>query len=160
MFFKCFVKWYGTILYQNLVKMPTPSEVYDMGREYRNAGFPGALGSMDCVHTRLWSVAAQNRVTATGKEKYASRVYEVIVNHRGIILSVASGFHGSVSDKTICRFDESIMLIQSGYYKDCTYEVYTSEDTQGHVLPHSFPYHHIIIITLKKVSKFNISQIS
>ena len=79
--------------------MPTVAQARQNGIEYEKAGFPGVIGSVDCVHVRQWSIAANLKQTATGKEKYPSRAYEVIVNHRKLIIAVSPGFYGSWNDK-------------------------------------------------------------
>ena len=36
--------------------MPTLEEVESNGAEYSHAGIPGTIGSIDCVHVRLWNI--------------------------------------------------------------------------------------------------------
>jgi hypothetical protein len=61
----------------------------------------------------------------TGKEHYPSRAFEVMVNHRRKVLHCTLGFHGSVNDKTIIRFDKAALSIKSGAYSSLCTEVFT-----------------------------------
>ena len=103
--------------------MPLVAELYDNGAEYRVSGFPGCVCSVDCVHVRVWGVAANLKQVSTGKEKFPSRVFEAAVNHRGMIVSATKGFYGSVSDKSIVKFDGAMMAMKNGLYDANTYEL-------------------------------------
>jgi len=86
-FHKRFMKWYAEVRFPLAVKMPTLDELDGHCAEYAAAGVPGAPMSVDVVHIRLWNVAANLKQLSTGKEKFPSRAYEVMVNHRGIFIS-------------------------------------------------------------------------
>lgn len=64
---------------------------------------------------------------STGKEKFPSRVFEGAVNHRGIVVSATKGFYGSVSDKSVVKFDGAMMAMKNGMYVKNTYEIYNEE---------------------------------
>lgn len=49
------------------------------------------------------------------------------VNHRGVIISATKGFYGSVSDKSIVKFDGAMMAMKKGLYDKNTYDVYDDE---------------------------------
>ena len=57
--------------------MPALDEVHDNGTEYSNAGFPGCVCSVDCVHVRVWGVSSNLKQVSTGKEKFPSRVFKL-----------------------------------------------------------------------------------
>ena len=59
-FFHGFVTWYAQYVYPELVKLPgaTEDEVERNGWEYKLAGFPLCLGSIDVVHIRQWLLSA------------------------------------------------------------------------------------------------------
>lgn len=126
-FFNKFMEWYSTTVFPLVVKMPTVEELHNNGAEYRAAGFPGCVCSVDCVHVRVWGVSANLKQVSTGKEKYPSRVFEAAVNHRGIIVSATKGFYGSVSDKSIVKFDGAMMQMKNGIYDANTYNLYDAE---------------------------------
>jgi hypothetical protein len=121
------MEWYSTTVFPLVVKMPALHEVYDNGAEYRVAGFPGCICSVDCVHVRVWGASANLKQVSTGKEKFPSRVFEAAVNHRGIIVSATKGFYGSVSDKSIVKFDGAMMAMKNGMYDENKYNVYDVE---------------------------------
>lgn len=43
-----------------------------------------------------------------GKESFPTRVYEVVVNHSKLIISVSAGAPGATSDKTVMRSDSFV----------------------------------------------------
>jgi hypothetical protein len=104
-FFKKFMKWYSTRVFPEVVQMPSLGELDYNGAEYSSAGFPGCVCSVDCVHVRVWGVSANLKQISTGKEHFPSRVFEVAVNRRGMIVSATKGFYGSVVD--IMPFERS-----------------------------------------------------
>jgi hypothetical protein len=69
------------------------------------AGVPNALGSIDAVHIRLWNVASNLKQVSTGKDKYPTRAFNVVANHRWVVLAAQKGAFGSTNDKTLVRFD-------------------------------------------------------
>ena len=62
-----------------------------------------------------------------GKEHYPSRAYEVLVNHRKLILNVTQGFYGATNDKTIVRFDKAAMDLKAGKYAHFEQEVFDAK---------------------------------
>jgi hypothetical protein len=122
-FFIKFMTWYSTVVFPTVVKMPILEELHDNGAEYRVSGFPGCVCSVDCVHVRLWGVSANLKQVSTGKEKFPSRVFEAAVNHRDMIVSATKGFYGSVSDKSIVKFDGAMMAMKNGLYDSNRYEI-------------------------------------
>jgi hypothetical protein len=46
--------WYSTRVFPEVVKMPTMEELDVNGAEYRAAGFPGCVCSVDCVHVHMY----------------------------------------------------------------------------------------------------------
>ena len=126
-FFSKFMMWYSSVVFPLVVRMPTLEELHDNGAEYRVSGFPGCVCSVDCVHVRVWGVSANLKQVSTGKEKFPSRVFEAAVNHRGMIVSATKGFYGSVSDKSIVKFDGAMMAMKNGLYVANTYQLYNDE---------------------------------
>lgn len=130
-FFKKFMRWYAETVFPEVVRMPTLAELKENGQEYDLAGFPGSGFSVDCVHVRVWGVSANLKQISTGKEKFPSRVFEAVVNHRGTILAATRGFYGSVNDKSIVKFDGAMVALRNGCYAENTYDIY---DADGNVL--------------------------
>jgi hypothetical protein len=127
-FFEKFVFWYSDVIFKETVVLPKVEDLDMNGIEYARAGFPGCLGSIDCVHVRLWNCAANLKQVASGKEKFPSRAFEVMVNHRRMILSCTDqGFHGSYNDKTIVKFDGAMIKIRDGLYAEYEYNIYEED---------------------------------
>ena len=80
------------------------------------------------MHVRVWGVSANLKQVSTGKESFPSRVFEVAVNRRGMILSATKGFYGSVIDKTLLKFDSAMVNMRDGCYASYAYQLY---DAQG-----------------------------
>lgn len=127
LFFVNFMKWYSTSVFPHVVKMPTLEEIRNNGAEYESAGFPGCLGSVDCVHMRCRNLAHNLKQTSTGKAKFPSRVFECVTNHRGQILACTRGFYGSVSDKSIVKFDGAMVAVRKGCYAKNEYAIYSRD---------------------------------
>jgi hypothetical protein len=125
-FFYKFVCWYGTKVFDEVVRLPEVDDIESNGAEYARAGFPATIGSVDCVHVRLWLVSNNLKQFSTGKEGYPSIAFEVIVNHRREIIGVSLGFYGSVPDKNIVRFDDNIHAVRDKYnnYKTHIYSIF------------------------------------
>jgi Plant transposon protein len=123
-FFKNFMHWYSTRVFPEVLKMPTMEELDVNGAEYRAAGFPGCVCSVDCVHVRVWGVSVNLKQVCTGKEHFPSRVFEVSVNRRGMILAATKGLYGSVVDQTVVKFDSAMVNMRNGCYSDYEYHVY------------------------------------
>ena len=128
-FFKKFMHWYSVRVFPEVVKMPCLEELDSNSAEYSLAGFPGCVCSVDCVHVRVWGVSANLKQISTGKEKFPSRVFEVAVNRRGMILASTKGFYGSVTDETIVKFDSAMVSMKEGCYSSYQYSLYDAEGT-------------------------------
>jgi len=131
-FMLAFTDWMANVVYKEFVKMPEVSEVDSNGHEYMLAGLPGTIFSMDCVHIRMWGLFASLKVLFTGKEKFASRVYEVCVNHRRLILNVTIGFPGALNDIQVSSFDPANNAVRKGKYKNYSCLIY-GKDGQKNV---------------------------
>ena len=129
-FFPKFCKWYAEDIAPQVIKMPDPQNEEEFRRncaEYIAACFPLCLGSIDVVHIRQWLCSANLKNQMVGKEHYPSRAYEVLVNHRKLILNVTQGFYGATNDKTIVRFDKAAMDLKAGKYAHFEQEVFDAK---------------------------------
>ena len=95
---------------------------------YDRLGFPGCIGSTDCVHLRWERCPVGDRSLHKGKEGYPSISYEVTVDHTSKIIAATKGFPGAKNDKTIVRFDGFVSAIHDGdLYSNVSYKM--CEDT-------------------------------
>ena len=84
-------------------------------------GFPGCIGSTDCVHIRLECCAFGSRVLHKGTEGYPTLSYEVTADPAKNYCS-NTWFPGTRNDRTIVRFDVFVSDIHDGVkYQDVTY---------------------------------------
>lgn len=102
-----FLEKFSLEMYSIYVHGPRNSEeLNSVTSLYAACGFPGCVGSTDCVHIRweccpsMWSSAFKN-----GKHNYASIAYEMTVDHSKRFQSTTIGHYGTTSDKTIVKFD-------------------------------------------------------
>ncbi len=80
-FFHKFVE-YVAALYPEYVKAPeTDTEIRWVMEQYKRLGFPGCLGSIDCVHIHWERCPAMDANTHCGKEGYPTRAFEVTHTH-------------------------------------------------------------------------------
>jgi len=85
-FFIQFVHHFVEKLYDTNVFMPTTTdEIKELESQYRMVGFPGAIGSTDCVHIAWDQVPTQLKVECTGKEGFATLTYSVTCNRIGTL---------------------------------------------------------------------------
>jgi Plant transposon protein len=104
----------------------TDAEISSTMAVYNRLGFPGCIGSTDCVHIRWECCASGDRFLHKGKEGYPTLSYEVTVDHTSKIIAVTHGFPGTRNDQTIVRFDGFVTDIHDGIrYKDVTYPMNT-----------------------------------
>ena len=112
------------------IKYPkTATEAERSMQMYKELGFPGAVGSVDCTHVWWGNCPAGLSNLYTGKEKVPTIAYEVTVDHVGKCLYVSQGHPGSRSDKTIVKTDEFLQAIRKKeiLWNDVTFELYRSD---------------------------------
>ena len=83
----------------------TPEEIAKTMAVYDRLGFPGCIGSTDCVHIKWERCSAVDRVEHRGKEGFPTLSHEHTCDHTSKIIAVANGVPGGRSDQTIVRFD-------------------------------------------------------
>lgn len=104
-----------TSLKDDYIYMPMDEATYSrVVGEYTSRGFPGCIGSVDCVHIGWDRCPTQYHNVYTGKEGYPSIAYEVICTSRKFIQSVTVGHPGTRNDKHIVRTDESVTNLLYG----------------------------------------------
>ena len=102
-----FLDKFSKELYPVYVHGPRNSEEIDSVTSlYAASGFPGCVGSTDCVHIR-WEMCPSMWLSAfkNGKHSYASIAYEMTVDHSKRFQASTVGHYGSTSDMTIVKFD-------------------------------------------------------
>jgi hypothetical protein len=104
-----FVRQYVDDFYSDWVFLAeTPEQIEEVTNAYEVQGFPGCVGSVDCVHMQWGRCEFSQRHAHIGKEGFPTRAYEVIVDAVRRVRSVTPGFPGALNDKTIVRHDHAI----------------------------------------------------
>lgn len=114
-FFKLFSSFGRQVLYPLFVKVPSTNEEFEKTmHEFTNAGFPGCVGAVDCVHVRLWGCPEEYKILSTGKEKFPTRVFQVVCDFNRRVLHSTVGYYGSYNDKTVLVRDKFMNNLKSG----------------------------------------------
>lgn len=112
-----------------------PEEIDKIVSEYALLGFPGCIGSTDCVHIAWDRCPYKLRFEYTGKAHYPTVSFEVTCTHSRRILACSKGFPGSTNDKTIATFDEFIQGMKNGkLFGDCEFKVMVGENGEEEIL--------------------------
>jgi len=126
-FFHDFVRLYSTHVYPIAVRWPDPDETRDILETARRAGFPGKIGSMDCVHFTHDGMAANLKVAASkgGSSGPKTVAYCVVVRHDRRVLDVSRGVLGATNDKNIVGYNSLAMAIHRGtaYYGEFEFQL-------------------------------------
>lgn len=124
-FFHKFCFYFANKLFDVYCGPPTTEEeISSVTRAYGLLGFPGCIGSVDCVHVAWDRAPHLVRWKYIGKEHYPTVAYEVTCTHARKIISCSSGFPGSHNDKTIVRFDEFVTALNTKkMYSDIKFPV-------------------------------------
>jgi Plant transposon protein len=127
-----FLDKFSKEMYPIYVHGPRNSEeVNSITSLYGAAGFPGCIGSTDCVHIRwdmcpsLWFSSFKN-----GKNSYASISYEMTVDHSKRFQSMTIGHYGTTSDKTVVKFDGFVEAVRfADLYTQAEFKLQEDENT-------------------------------
>jgi len=113
-FFHLFVVRFSKAFSSRFIRAPAiASEVQEASDLYARLGFPGCVGSIDCTHVRWVKCPSQTLHSHVGKEKFASRVFQVVVDATRRILVFTSSAPGSVSDKSVAHVDPFIRTLRT-----------------------------------------------
>jgi hypothetical protein len=102
-FFHIFIKWGHHELFKKYVRMPQSAiEMQEHTKEMVLAGLNGCIGSVDATHVGMLRCPYARRNAHKGhKEGFPARSYNIIVNHRRLILSTTCGHPSRWNDISI-----------------------------------------------------------
>ena len=136
-FFHKFILFGSTELYEKFVRNPSSAEeAVHHTEEYRQAGLPGCVGSMDATHILLERVEYRLRQNHLGYKmaQHTARAYNITVNHRRRILATTKGHPARWNDKTLVLFDDFAVSLNEGRkMQDFTFELY-EKDVHGSII--------------------------
>eukprot|EP00961_Rhodomonas_salina_P004726 64111-Rhodomonas_salina.1 len=92
----------------------TDDEIEATLHAYEQRGFPGCIGSADGVHVAWDRAPAMDLPWYKGKEHYPTLAYQCTVDHAGRCIACTMGFPGTVTDKTIARYDTFMQSVHTG----------------------------------------------
>ena len=106
----------STELYKKFVVTPTRAEdAAHHTEEYKQAGLPGCVGSMDATHIMLERVEYRLRQNHLGfKMSHTARTCNITVNYRRRILATTTGYPACWNDKTLVLFDDFVVSLNEG----------------------------------------------
>lgn len=97
---------------------------------YSASGFPGCVGSTDCVHVR-WEMCPSmwTSVFKNGKHSYCTIAYEMTVDHSKRLMATTRGHYDTTSDKTIVKFDGFIRKVKhDDFYVSVEFKLQVDEN--------------------------------
>ena len=112
------------------IRPPDPTNVEEMKccmHPYSAAGMHGAFCSTDGVALSWDNAPAQLRPLMLGKVPYPHVGFNCTVNHARRFIAVSQVFAGSHNDKTKALFDDFIMSVRAGKYKDVPVDLHDAE---------------------------------
>ena len=134
-FFHDFIDKFVHKYYHDFIKVPEGAALGKCLAEYQALGFPGAVGSMDCVHVR-WDMCPFSLTNlCKGKEGYQTIAFNVTVDHNRLIMASSRIFLGTFNDKSIVKFDKyATNLHEKRSFTDVTYNLFTDngEEVERH----------------------------
>ena len=128
---KFIIDWVSkmNLLKDKWIKCPNPrvpEEIQPAMKIYDRLGFPGCIGSTDCVNIALARCPHSLKNIHTGKDGYPTLGFNCTVNHHRKFLHVANACPGSWNDKSKVRFDSFVNEVRDGDYKNIEFKVQSS----------------------------------
>lgn len=134
--FHKFIEWGSTVLFSRHVTAPQDLvTTLAQEHEFRTAGLPGCVGSMDATHVALEKCSFRLRQAHLAQKlPHAARTYNIVVNHRRRILSTTHGHPARWNDKSLVKFDPFVMgLKKKQIHQDLAFEL-CDYDAEGLVI--------------------------
>jgi hypothetical protein len=118
-------------MYDEYICMPSGDDLERVTAQYARMGFPGCVGSTDCVHF-YWDRCPHNvRHLHQGKEGKPTVAYSLIADHSRRIRSLTVGHPGARNDKSISQYDRSIQDIRAKrLYQNESFKLYDAHGRQ------------------------------
>jgi hypothetical protein len=105
-FHEQFCRWGEKAAKEHITMPESKEDLLHVLRQYEEKGFPGCVGSIDCVHL-IWDKCPAGALSSCkGKGSFPTLAFEVVCSNTRKILSVSQFFYGTTNDKTIAMADE------------------------------------------------------
>jgi len=103
------------------------TELRRVSKYYDEVGLPGCCGSMDVVHVKWSSCPTRDHNRAKGKVGYPTLAFQCITDYNRRVIGIFSPQFGTRNDKEIVKVDLNVYHIRHGWYKDVSWNYYTSD---------------------------------
>jgi hypothetical protein len=123
--FYLFLDWHWDILYIHIIVPETKEEIDHVENLYRLIGYPGCVGSVDCVHVPWgayrWTL--QTKCKNKQKQTPTTVVFEVVCSHTPRVLNVSEMFWGTCGDSRIVKYDTAVHEVMDGRFYVLPFEL-------------------------------------
>lgn len=127
-FFKDFCRVFRQHYEKEFIRPLSGEEFARAVANYARLGSPGCVGSIDGTFVGPWDGVSRNLKNVMEGDKGKGLIYEVVIEHSGLVLSVEGGYYGTVNDKTSIKYSDFIgKLRRNELYQDWSYKIYTGE---------------------------------
>lgn len=116
------------------LRTPNSEDVQRLMKENEQRGFPGMLGSLDCMHWEWKNCPKAWKGQYQGKSNHSSIILEAIASFDLWIWHCFFGTPGSNNDINVLNRSPLIPLLVSGSFPECPYEIEGKTRTQGYFL--------------------------
>jgi hypothetical protein len=124
--------------FDSWVCLPTGKDLAFIMKVYETMGFPGAIGSFDCVHF-AWGRCPAGLQSAcdNGKQDGPTLSFLMCADHTRKILNCSGAFTGTTNDKTISLFSDFMGKLRQGTLVEggVQYQLRTEEGFTTHTAP-------------------------
>jgi hypothetical protein len=131
------------------LRSPNDTDLHRLLDEGNEAGWPGCIGSIDCMHVRWKNCPSAWAGMFTGKEGVPTVVLEAVADHSGRIWHFFFGCPGSLNDLNVLDRSHLLHDVINGSKRSVRYEV----NGHSYVLPYwladgIYPKHHCFVKTI------------
>ena len=134
---KCLREFCGviiTLFAKQYLRSPTDADIANILEENGNRGFPGCLGSLDCMHWEWKNCPTSHKGQYTGHHKVASLVLEAVATHDLWIWHAFFGMAGSNNDVNVLHASPLFNQVLAGKSRPCEFQVNGTQYHQGYYL--------------------------
>ena len=80
---------------------------------FSRLGLPGAVGSVDATFIGPWGGCPSNLANVVEGDKGKGLLYQVIIDHCKLVLSVEGGYYGTVNEKCSGKYNDFINKLRT-----------------------------------------------
>ena len=107
-FFKDFNSAFRRLFEKEFIRPLEGEEFIQSSSVFSRMGLPGAIGSIDATFVGPWDACPSNLANVMEGDKGKGLLYQVIIDHCKLVLSVEGGYYGTVNDKCSVKYNDFI----------------------------------------------------